>query len=326
MSTVLLTGGAGYIGSHCFYALVDAGIPVVILDNLSTGCRDLLPDNAIFYQGDADDEALLAHIFASHAIDTVMHFAGSVAVAESVENPAKYFENNTATSLRLLTSCITHGIKNFIFSSTASIYESASSEPITEQHPKLPLNPYASSKLMTEQMIEAFHHAYGLNYVILRYFNVAGADLMGRTGQLVTKGKATHLIKVACELATGKRDFLSIFGTDYDTPDGTCVRDYIHVSDLADAHVQALRQFDQTPTRAVFNCGYGHGYSVRDVLNVLATLTEHPLRVVEGPRRAGDPEALVADASKLRRETGWQPRHDDLHTIVKSALDFEKST
>lgn len=319
---VLITGGAGYIGSHVVYEFLDNGHDVVVIDNLSTGVRSLLPQDIPFYQGNVGDQTLLDTIFASHKIDTVLHFAGSIIVPEFVENPLKYYQNNTAVSLNLLQSCIKHRIKNFIFSSTASIYGNNPLRIMKEDFPPQPENPYASSKLMTEMMIKDTAKAHGLNFTILRYFNVAGADPKGRTGQV--KENATHLIKVACETALGHRPAIKIYGTDYDTPDGTCIRDYIHVSDLANAHLRAYEHMTRTTVNKIFNCGYGQGFSVLDVLNAVETVSGTPVKKEPTDRRAGDPVALIANSTLLQTQTGWAPAYNDLDLIIKTALDWER--
>ncbi|RAL23714.1 UDP-glucose 4-epimerase GalE [Lujinxingia litoralis] len=324
MSTLLVTGGAGYIGSHVAWALVDAGHHVVILDNLSTGVRENIPPQARLVIGDVGDAVLLKRLFTNHTVDAILHFAGSIVVPESVENPLKYYDNNTTRTRTLLEAAVTAGVPRFVFSSTAAVYGEPAHLPVTEDSPTRPINPYGRSKLMTEWMLEDVSRAHPLNYVALRYFNVAGADPAGRTGQ--STPQATHLIKVACQLATGQRESMAIFGTDYPTDDGTCVRDYIHVSDLADAHLRALEFLAEHKTSAVFNCGYGHGYSVRQVVSAVERVVGKKLNVTQSPRRAGDPPELISDPTRLRQATGWEPRHDDLETIVKSALDWEAQT
>lgn len=321
--SILITGGAGYIGSHAVYEFLDAGYDVIVADNLSTGHRALLPDHLPFYEGNVGDKAFMKGVFARHTIDTVLHFAGSIIVPESVENPLKYYENNTVVSQSLLQSCVDHGVKNFIFSSTASVYGSNPLQVMQEDYAPQPENPYASSKLMTEMMIRDTSAAHGLNFVILRYFNVAGADPQGRTGQM--KENATHLIKVACEAAIGKRPHISIYGTDYDTPDGTCVRDYIHVSDLANAHLKVYERMMTTPVNKVYNCGYGVGFSVLDVIDHVEKVGGVPLVRIMSDRRAGDPVALVANPARLMAETGWAPRHNDLDHIIRTAMAWEKT-
>jgi UDP-glucose 4-epimerase len=286
---VLVTGGAGYIGSHAVLALRDAGWPVAVIDNLVTGFRFAVPDDVPLYEGDIADEALVARIIAEQGIGAIMHFAGSIIVPESVENPLKYYSNNTAKSRALIEAAVKGGVRHFIFSSTAATYGIPEVSPVTEDSPKQPINPYGMSKLMTEIMLADTARAHPLNFCVLRYFNVAGADPQARTGQ--STAGATHLIKVAVEAALGKRESVGVFGTDFDTPDGTGVRDYIHVSDLAMAHVQALEALIDQPERSLtMNCGYGRGFSVLDVLNAVDRVTNRPVvRVMQG-RRAGDPD------------------------------------
>lgn len=320
---VLVTGGAGYIGSHAVLALKDAGHHPVVIDNLTTGFRWALPTDVPFHQGDIENESLVASIIAEHRIEAIMHFAGSIIVPESVENPLKYYRNNTANSRSLIQSAITGGVKHFIFSSTAATYGIPETSPVSESTPTLPINPYGLSKLMTEHMLRDVAAAHDFNYCALRYFNVAGADPQGRTGQ--STAGATHLIKVAVETALGKRSHVSVFGTDYDTDDGTGVRDYIHVSDLATAHVIALENLFEDPARShVLNCGYGHGYSVLQVLDAVDRVTNLQIeRKLEG-RRAGDPDALISDNREIKSRFGWQPQYDDLDTIVGHALQWER--
>jgi len=321
--SVLVTGGAGYIGSHAVLALLDAGWPVAVIDNLTTGFRWAVPEGVAFYEGDIEDGALLARIFAEQNTGAVMHFAGSIIVPESVENPLKYYHNNTAKSRALLGAAVAAGVPHFIFSSTAATYGVPEVSPVTEDSPRLPINPYGMSKLMTETMLADIAHAHPLNYCALRYFNVAGADPQARTGQ--STAGATHLIKVAVEAALGKRDHVGVFGTDYDTPDGTGVRDYIHVSDLAAAHVLALEALIAEPARSMtMNCGYGRGFSVLEVLDAVDRVTNLTIDRRMGPRRAGDPDALISDNSRIKATLPWVPRYDDLDTIVTHALAWER--
>ena len=320
---VLVTGGAGYIGSHAVLALRDAGWPVAVIDDLSTGFRFAVPENVPFYQGDIADADLLARIVAEQGIGAIMHFAGSVVVPESVADPLKYYENNTVKSRALIAEAVAHGIEHFIFSSTAATYGAPETSPVSEDSPKEPINPYGWSKLMTERMLADTAAAHDLNYGVLRYFNVAGADPQARTGQ--STAGATHLIKVACEAASGKRDHVGVFGTDFDTPDGTGVRDYIHVSDLAAAHVLLLEALIAAPERSLtMNCGYGRGYSVLEVLDAVDRVTNSTIERRLEPRRAGDPPELVSDPSRIRQTLDWQPQHDDLETIVSHALQWER--
>jgi UDP-glucose 4-epimerase len=320
---VLVTGGAGYIGSHAVLALLDAGWPVVVIDNLTTGFRWAVPETAVFVEGDIADQALLARLIAEHGIGAIMHFAGSIVVPESVADPLAYYLNNTVKSRSLIESAVKGGVKHFIFSSTAATYGSPEKVPVTEGARTEPINPYGWSKLMTERMLRDSAAAYPLNYCALRYFNVAGADPAGRSGQS-TRG-ATHLIKIAVEAATGKRDHVDVYGTDYETDDGTGVRDYIHVSDLAAAHVQALERLIAVPQESlVLNCGYGRGFSVLEVLDCVDRVTNRPFARRLMPRRAGDPPALVADNGLILATLPWRPARDSLDLIVADALAWER--
>lgn len=320
---VLVTGGAGYIGSHAVLALVDAGWPVAVIDNLVTGFRWAVPEGVTFYDGDIEDAGLLARIFAEQGTQAIMHFAGSVVVPESVTDPLKYYHNNTAKSRALIAAAITGGLKHFIFSSTAAVYGIAKESPVCEDSSKLPINPYGMSKLMTELMLADVAAAHPVNYCALRYFNVAGADPRARTGQ--STAGATHLIKVAVEAALGLREQVEVFGTDYDTPDGTGVRDYIHVSDLAEAHVLALQGLIEQPARSLtMNCGYGRGFSVLEVLDAVDRVTNRTITRKLSPRRAGDPDALISDNRRIKATLPWQPRYVDLDMIVGHALAWER--
>ena len=320
---VLVTGGAGYIGSHAVLALVDGGWPVAVIDNLTTGFRFAVPDGVPFYEGDIEDGALLARIFAEQKIGAIMHFAGSVVVPESVENPLKYYHNNTAKSRALIEAAVTAGVPHFIFSSTAATYGVPEISPVTEDSLQMPINPYGWSKLMTEQMLGDVAAAHAINFCALRYFNVAGADPQARSGQ--STAGATHLIKVAVEAALGKRDKVAVFGTDYDTPDGTGVRDYIHVTDLAAAHVLALLALVEQPGRSLkMNCGYGRGFSVLEVLDAVDRVANHKLERDMQPRRAGDPDSLISDPSRIRSTLPWQPQHADLDEIISHVLQWER--
>jgi UDP-glucose 4-epimerase len=320
---VLVTGGAGYIGSHAVLALQDAGWPVVVIDSLLTGFRFAVPDGVPFYEGDIEDGALLARIFAEQGIGAIMHFAGSVVVPESVSDPLKYYHNNTAKTRALLAAAVATGVPHFIFSSTAATYGIPDVSPVTEDTPQRPINPYGHSKLMSEQMLRDVAAVQPLNYCALRYFNVAGADPLGRTGQ--STAGATHLIKVAVEAALGKRAQVGVFGTDFDTPDGTGVRDYIHVSDLAAAHVLALGALIGQPQRSLtMNCGYGTGFSVLEVLDAVDRVTNRKLVRELAPRRAGDPDALVSDNRLIKATLPWVPQYADLDLIVGHALAWER--
>lgn len=320
---VLVTGGAGYIGSHAVLALLDAGWPVAVVDDLSTGFRFAVPQSVPFYHGDVADGALLARIFAEQGTRAVMHFAGSVVVPESVTDPLKYYDNNTAKSRALIAAAVAAGVPHLIFSSTAATYGMPDVSPVTETTPQNPINPYGWSKLMTERMLADVAAAHPINYCALRYFNVAGADPQARAGQ--STAGATHLLKVACEAATGKRSHVDVFGTDFDTPDGTGVRDYIHVSDLAAAHVLALEALIAQPGRSLaMNCGYGRGFSVLEVLDAVDRVTGGTIERRFGSRRAGDPGALVSDPSLIRATLAWEPKYADLEQIVFHALQWER--
>jgi UDP-glucose 4-epimerase len=321
---VLVTGGAGYIGSHAVLALLDSGWPVVVIDNLSTGFEWAVPKEAVFANGDIADQELVGRLIREHGIGAIIHFAGSIIVPESVENPLKYYENNTVKSRSLIESAVKGEVRHFIFSSTAATYGIPERVPIDEDTRTQPINPYGWSKLMTERMLADTAFAHPLNFCALRYFNVAGADPKGRSGQ--STAGATHLIKVAVEAATGKRGHVSVFGTDYDTPDGTGIRDYIHVSDLADAHVHALgKLIADRDTSHILNCGYGRGFSVLQVLDAVDRVTNMKIERRLEPRRAGDPDALVADNGKILGTLPWRPRLDDLDTIVTHALAWERA-
>ena len=320
--TVLVTGGAGYIGSHMVYALKDRGLEVVVLDNLSTGVRALVAPGTDFVQGHAGDIALVRRLLNGRKVKAVLHFAGSIVVPESVTNPLFYYANNTATSRTLIEACVAEGVKNFIFSSTAAVYGLPDRNPVDETTAQAPINPYGRSKLMTEWMLEDTARAHDFNYVALRYFNVAGADPKGRTGQ--STPRATHLIKRACQVALGRAPQLEIFGTDFPTKDGTGVRDYIHVSDLIAAHALALDHLSDGGKSLTLNCGYGHGFSVREVIDAVSRRAGHPLPVRMAPRRLGDAPELVADANLLRGKFAWRPAHDDLDDIVTTAYEWER--
>jgi UDP-glucose 4-epimerase len=319
--TILVTGGAGYIGSHVVLQLRARGERVVVLDSLVTGFRQAVVDCPLVVGNVGDRQQVLA-VMLEHGVDTVMHFAAHTVVPESVADPLKYYRNNTCATQNLLQCCTESGIKQFVFSSTAAVYGIPAEAYAEETTPTAPINPYGTSKLVSEWMLRDLSAATGLRYVALRYFNVAGSDSQGRIGQ--SNRQATLLIKVACEAAVGKRREVAIFGTDYPTPDGTGVRDYIHVEDLAAAHLNALDYLRAQGESIVLNCGYGHGYSVREVLASVARVAGHPVAVNEQPRRAGDPPTLVARAQKIRSVLGWSPRLDDLDTIVKTSLLWEE--
>lgn len=320
--TVLVTGGAGYIGSHMVLDLVDRGEDVVVLDDLSTGFDWLVSPRAEFVQGDMADDALVQSLISKHKIDAIAHFAAKIIVPESVIDPLGYYRANTCKALSLIASAVKAGVPNFIFSSTAAVYGDAEEMPVHEQTRPEPVSPYGHSKLMVEQMLHDARIAHGLNAMILRYFNVAGADPEGRSGQ--STPRATHLIKTAVEVATGKRDKITVFGTDYPTPDGTCVRDYIHVSDLARAHVLALDAMRGGLQGRVLNCAYGHGSSVLDVIETVKRVAKRDFAVDYGPRRAGDPPQIVASGEAIRSVLRWQPRFDNLDLIVDHALRWEE--
>jgi UDP-glucose 4-epimerase len=319
---ILVTGGAGYIGSHMVLALADAGQDVVVLDNLTTGFAWAIAPQATFVQGDIGDEALVEQVIKTHKVDAVVHFAGSIVVPDSVSDPLGYYLNNTVKSRALMAAVVKAGVRKFIFSSTAAVYGNPETQPVFETAAPAPISPYGTSKRMTELMLQDSHVAYGLNYVALRYFNVAGADPKGRSGQ--SSPRATHLIKVACQTVLGQRASMDVFGTDYATPDGTCLRDYIHVSDLIAAHMDALAHLNRGGESGIFNCGYGQGYSVLEVIKAVEKASGLAVNYKLGPRRAGDPAAIVAGADKVRDVLGWKPKHADLDFIVASALAWER--
>jgi UDP-glucose 4-epimerase len=319
--TILVTGGAGYIGSHMVHELVDANEPVVVLDNLVTGFDWAVPADVPLIVGDTGDQDLVARIIGEHRISAVIHFAASVVVPDSVADPLGYYRNNTANTRALIEAAIKGGVERFIFSSTAAVYGNPERVPVDEDAPVSPMSPYGSSKLMSEIMLRDAGTAHGLGYVILRYFNVAGADPLLRTGQS-TRG-ATHLIKVAAEAAVGLRPRIEVFGTDYPTADGTCVRDYIHVSDLVRAHSDALRHLGAGGASVTLNCGYGRGFSVLEVIDTVKTISGRDFPVDLAPRRPGDPARIVASSDRARDILGWRPRLDDLPTIVRHALAWQ---
>ena len=320
---VLVTGGAGYIGSHAVLALKDAGWSVSVVDDLSNGSRRVVPEDIPFFEGNIADRALMDRILREQGIGAIMHFAGSIVVPESVDNPLKYYANNTLASHSLISEAVAAGVKHILFSSTAAVYGAPERVPIVEDDPKLPINPYGASKLMTERMLDDASAAHPFNYGALRYFNVAGADPRGRTGQ-IGRG-STHLIKIAVEAAVGRRDHVAVFGHDYPTPDGTCIRDYIHVSDLAAAHVAALEWLTRHPgENLVMNCGYGNGLSVLEVLDAVDKANGKPVsRLIEG-RRPGDPPMLVAANARLLETLDWHPAYNDIDRIVGDALAWER--
>lgn len=319
---VLVTGGCGYIGSQTVLRLHEKGLKVVVVDDLSTGFRDAINQEIPFFEGNIGNQALLREIFSQYQIDGIIHFAASIVVPESVERPLQYYHNNTVNTVLLLEEAVRASVKNFIFSSTAAVYGENVPSPVSESATTQPTNPYGMSKLMDEHIIRDAAKAHGLNYVVLRYFNVAGADVNGRLGQ--RSPNATHLIKVACEAAVGKRKEITVFGVDYPTEDGTAIRDYIHVDDLALAHVLAYEKCRAGKIQETFNCGYGKGFSVRDVLRVVNEVVDKPVVIREGGRREGDVSKLVAESEKIRKILGWKPQFDSLETIVSSAFEWEK--
>jgi UDP-glucose 4-epimerase len=319
---LLITGGAGYIGSQMVHELVDAGERVAVLDDLSTGFRWAVPEATPLVIGETGDQALVTRLIRDHEVDSIIHFAASIVVPDSVRDPLGYYRNNTVNSRALIECAVRNGIRHFVFSSTAAVYGNPAAVPIGEDAPTLPITPYGWSKLMTEIMLRDAGRAHGMGHVILRYFNVAGADPQGRTGQ--SSAAATHLIKVAAETALGLRPKLEIFGTDYPTPDGTCIRDYIHVSDLADAHKLALHYLRSGGTPLTLNCGYGHGFSVREVIETVKRVAAIDFKVENAPRRDGDPARIVAASERIRDALGWHPRYDDLPTIVAHAVAWER--
>ena len=320
--TVLVTGGAGYIGSHMVLNLADSGEDVVVLDNLVTGFDWAVDGRARFESGDAGNVELVLGLIEKYKITEIVHFAGSIVVPESVTNPLKYYANNTATSRNLIEAAVKGGVKHFIFSSTAAVYGMTGLAPVVEDTPLNPMSPYGRSKLMTERMLADVAAAHPMTYGVLRYFNVAGADPGKRSGQ--STPEATHLIKVACQTALGQREKMNIFGTDYETPDGTCVRDYIHVTDLIAAHALLLRHLRKGGNSTTLNCAYGRGYSVREVVDTVRKVSGVDLRADEAPRRAGDPASITATGEKVRQLLGWVPQHDDLTEIVETAYSWER--
>jgi len=320
--TVLVTGGAGYIGSHMVLELRDAGEAVVVIDNLSTGFRWAVPDDVPLIVGDVGDIELVSRLIREWNVQSIIHFAGSIIVPESVSDPLKYYRNNTANSRNLIEAAVSTGVNAFIFSSTAAVYGMPDENPVSETAPLRPMSPYGTSKLMTEFMLADVARAHDFRYVALRYFNVAGADPEGRTGQ--STPEATHLIKVACETALGRRPHMQVFGTDYLTADGTCIRDYIHVKDLARAHMRALAHLRRGGASEVFNCGYSRGASVLEVVDAVKRASKTDFEVKLAPRRPGDPAAIVASSAKIREALGWTPEYDDLDVIVAQAFQWER--
>jgi UDP-glucose 4-epimerase len=321
--SALVTGGAGYIGSHMVFELLDAGEQVIVLDNLSTGFPWAVPERVPFIVGDTGDPALVSHLITEHDVRAIIHFAASLITPDSVRDPLAYYRNNTMNSRALIESAVNAGVKHFIFSSTCAVYGNPKKLPVSEDTPTLPISPYGSSKLMTETILRDACDAYGFDHVSLRYFNVAGADPKGRAGQSTTA--ATHLIKVAVEAAVGLRSKVEVFGTDYPTPDGTCIRDYIHVSDLCRAHLDALHHLRSGGRSVTLNCGYGRGFSVLEVLAAIKRVSGVDFPVVNAARRAGDPAQIVAETKLIRQTLGWRPCLDDLPTIVAHALSWQRT-
>lgn len=319
--SILVTGGAGYIGSHMVIDLLNAGEEVVVIDNLSTGFEWAVQVPDKLHIGDISDEALVARIIADNDVEAVIHFAGSIIVPESVADPLKYYLNNTAKSRSLIESCVKGGVKHFIFSSTAAVYGMPDVAAVNEDVPLNPMSPYGRSKLMTEWMLRDVAAAHDITFAALRYFNVAGGDPKGRVGQ--STANATHLIKVACQTALGLRGHIDVYGSDYPTADGTCIRDYIHVSDLAAAHTAALNYLRQGGASIIANCGYGHGFSVKDVLQSVERVAGHGFEVRQAPRRPGDPASIVSDPTRAKTILKWTPKYDNLDTIVSHALNWE---
>jgi UDP-glucose 4-epimerase len=320
---ILVTGGAGYIGSHTIKQLGEAGYEIVVYDNLSTGITDNITYGKLIL-GDLANREELARTFSEHDFDAVLHFAASISVPDSVVAPLDYYNNNTVNTLNLLQCCQKFGVDKFIFSSTAAVYGQPETNPITEDTIPQPLNPYGSSKLMSERIIRDYAAVSNLKYVILRYFNVAGAEVSGKIGK--SGKKASHLIAVACDAALGRRSSVSIFGTDFDTPDGTGIRDYIHVDDLARAHLDALTYLDSDGASQILNCGYGQGYSVRQVIEKVKEISGVDFAVIEAERRAGDPACVISAADRIATTLGWQPRYNDLDLIVRTALAWEQKS
>lgn len=321
--SVLITGGAGYIGSHMVLGMLDGGETPVVVDNLSTGFRSAVPLGIPLVVGDVGDVALIEDVLSRHRVDSIVHFAAKLVVPESVSDPLAYYDTNTAKTMRLIAAAVRNGVKHFVFSSTAAVYGDVSDEPVSEDAPTRPLSPYGQSKLMTERILADAARAHpGLRYAVLRYFNVAGADPKGRSGHSLPNG--THLLKVAVQAALGQRSHVEVFGQDYPTRDGTCIRDYVHISDLVDAHIRALEHLRRGGDSVVCNCGYGVGYSVLEVLDAVKRVAGGDFPVRMGPRRDGDPMAVVARADRIRRQLGWKPQWDNLDTIIGHALAWER--
>src|SRR5947199_7640388 len=321
LMTVLVTGGAGYIGSHMVLALAEAGESVVVVDNLSTGFSTSLPEGVPLFIGDAADENLVEGVIAAHGVESIIHFAGSVVVPDSMRDPLAYYRNNTMTTRSLLNAAVKCGLRRFIFSSTAAVYGNPDQVPVPEHAPTRPMSPYGSSKLMTEIMLHDVAAAHGMNYVVLRYFNVAGADPLARIG-LSTAG-ATHLLKIAVEAATGQRAKIDVFGTDYPTPDGSCIRDFIHVSDPGQAHCAAVSYRRGGGASVTLNCGYGRGYSVLEAIEAVRRVSGRNFAIQHGPRRSGDIMSMIADSGLIRATLDWTPQYDNLETIATHALTWE---
>ena len=318
-----MTGGCGYIGSHICGKLASSNYQVVVIDNLSTGFLDNLKNNETFYNVDLGDKERVQAIFREEKFDAVMHLAASISVSDSVQDPLAYYRNNTVNTINLIESCTEFNVEKFIFSSTAAVYGDVDQDLVTEDSSLSPASPYGSSKLVDEWIIRDVGLASRMNYVILRYFNVAGADPLGQFGPR-SKKESNHLFKVLCEVVSGKRDHLEVFGRDYDTPDGSGIRDYIHVSDLAEAHICALKYLEAGEPSLLANCGYGHGYSVLDILHAFEAVTGSSLPVIDAARRAGDPARVVADSKMARTKLGWQPKFDDINELVRSAIRWEE--
>lgn len=320
---VLVTGGAGYIGSHVVLALIEAGYRAVVMDDLSTGEKRVVPPDIPLEIGDVGDRDRVSAVLQRYGCDSVMHFAGSIIVSESMREPLKYYANNTVASRNLIECCVANGVSDFVFSSSAAVYGAPETLPIAESSRLDPISPYGASKLMTERMLNDVAAVSDLRVALLRYFNVAGADPKGRAGQVGPN--STHLIKIAAELIAGHREKIEIFGVDYDTPDGTCVRDFTHVSDLATAHVLALQYLRKERRNVTLNCGYGHGFSVREILAAVSRVSRQTLNVDEAPRRVGDAPQLISETSKIREVLNWRPRYDDIDIIIQSSIDWERA-